>query len=157
MVMSAVRDIIDRKKAEQKFRGLLESAPDAMVIVARDGTIALVNSQTERLFGYGRGDLLGRPVEILAPHRFRTRHQENRGGFFGHPRARAMGQGLQLFGLLVANPWGRRGIRAACGTKSLSPPTIGASYQALAFPSPSSDSPVTALGDGRVVTAKEGD
>src|SRR5581483_10547628 len=59
LVMSAVRDVTDRKKAEQKFRSLLESAPDAMVIASRDGTITLVNTQTERLFGYSRTELLG--------------------------------------------------------------------------------------------------
>jgi PAS domain S-box-containing protein len=99
MVMSAVRDISDRKKAEQKFRGLLEAAPDAMVIVGRDGRIALINSQMERLFGYPREELLGREVEILVPERFRAHHQGHRSGFFGQPRARAMGAGLQLFGL----------------------------------------------------------
>jgi protein-histidine pros-kinase len=98
MVMSAVRDTTDRKKAEQKFRGLLEAAPDAMVIVGRDGRIALVNSQMERLFGYAREQLLGQPVEILVPERYRDTHARHRGGFFGQPRARAMGAGLQLFG-----------------------------------------------------------
>jgi protein-histidine pros-kinase len=99
LVMSAIRDIADRKKAEQKFRGLLESAPDAMVIAARDGTITLVNSQTERLFGYQRAELLGKPVEMLIPERFRAKHPGHRAHFFVQPRARAMGEGLQLYGL----------------------------------------------------------
>jgi PAS domain S-box-containing protein len=99
MVMSAVRDITDRKKAEQKFRGLLESAPDAMVIVGRDGRIALVNSQTERLFGYRREDLLGQMVEILVPERYRAKHPGHRHGFFSEPRARSMGAELELHGL----------------------------------------------------------
>jgi len=99
IVMSAVRDVSARQKAEQKFRGLLESAPDAMVIVARDGTISLINSQTERLFGYQRAELLGRPVEVLVPERYRGRHLAHRGGFFSQPRARAMGAGLELYGL----------------------------------------------------------
>jgi PAS domain S-box-containing protein len=98
MVMSAVRDITDRKKAEQKFRGLLESAPDAMVIVGREGRIALVNSQMERLFGYPREELLGRSVDMLVPERDRAQHAHHRTGFFGQPRARAMGAGLQLHG-----------------------------------------------------------
>src|SRR5579871_3656190 len=99
IVMSAVRDVSARQKAEQKFRGLLESAPDAMVIVARDGAISLINSQTERLFGYQRAELLGRPVEVLVPERYRGRHLAHRGGFFSQPRARAMGAGLELYGL----------------------------------------------------------
>jgi PAS domain S-box-containing protein len=98
MVMSAIRDITDRKRAEQKFRDLLESAPDAMVIVARDGNITLVNSQTERLFGYRRGELLGKPVEILVPQRFHDKHPLHRGHFFAQPRARPMGKGLELHG-----------------------------------------------------------
>ena len=98
MLVSAVRDITDRKRAEQKFRDLLEAAPDAMVIVARDGNITLVNSQTERLFGYRRGELLGKPVEILLPQRFHDRHPIHRAHFFSQPRARAMGEGLQLLG-----------------------------------------------------------
>ena len=99
MVMSAVRDITDRRRAEQKFRALLESAPDAMVIVGRDGRIALVNSQTERLFGYKRSELLGQPIEILVPERYRARHSGHRGTFFDQPRARSMGAGLELYGL----------------------------------------------------------
>jgi PAS domain S-box-containing protein len=98
MVMSAVRDITGRKKAEQKFRGLLEAAPDAMVIVGSDGRIALTNSQMERLFGYPREELLGQPVDILVPERYRGAHARHRGEFFGQPRARAMGAGLQLSG-----------------------------------------------------------
>ncbi len=99
MVMSAVRDITDRKKAEGKFRALLESAPDAMVIVGRDGKIALVNSQTEKLFGYRREQLLGESVDVLVPLRYRHRHGEHRASYFTQPRARSMGAGLELYGL----------------------------------------------------------
>jgi PAS domain S-box-containing protein len=99
LVMSAIRDISVQKRAEQKFRGLLESAPDAMVIANRGGEIVLVNAQTERLFGYPREELLGKKVEILVPERFRGVHPGHRTGFFNAPRARSMGEGLQLHGL----------------------------------------------------------
>lgn len=99
LISSAVRDISDRRRAEQRFRSLLESAPDAMVIVDRAGTIVLINSQTEELFGYPRKELLGQPVEKLVPTRFRERHFEYRDGYIAAPKVRAMGAGRQLFGL----------------------------------------------------------
>lgn len=99
LVSSAIRDISKRKKAEDKFRGLLESAPDSMVIVNRDGRIQLVNAQTEKLFGYSRDEMVGQWVELLVPQRLRGRHPEHRMGFYADPRARSMGSGLDLHGL----------------------------------------------------------
>lgn len=99
MVISAIRDVTARKSSEDKFRALLESAPDAMVIVDQRGRIVLINSRTEELFGYPRGELLGYPVEVLIPERFHDRHLHHRSSFFGDPRQRPMGEDLQLFGL----------------------------------------------------------
>ena len=98
LVMSAIRDISERLKAERKFRGLLESAPDAMVIVNQSGQIVLVNSQAEKLFDYQRDAMLGMPVEMLIPARFHSAHPGHRSSFFREPRPRAMGAGSQLFG-----------------------------------------------------------
>ena len=97
-------DISQRKKAEeslqsseQMFKGLLESAPDAIVIVNQEGEIVLVNSQTEKMFGYTRSELLNQKVEILLPKKFRREHPGHRRGFFNDPKTRAMGAGLELY------------------------------------------------------------
>jgi len=77
---------------------LLEAGPDAIVIADEQGRILLVNGQTEELFGYDRRELLGQPVELLLPGRFRPRHVHHRADFLAEPRTRPMGQGLELFG-----------------------------------------------------------
>ena len=84
---------------EDKFKSLLEAAPDAMVIVDQAGRILLVNSQTENLFGYAREEILGHNVEELVPQRFHAIHPSHRDGFFAEPRVRPMGAGLELYGL----------------------------------------------------------
>jgi PAS domain S-box-containing protein len=89
----------ERERAKEKFRGLLESAPDAMVIVNRQGEIVRVNSQTERLFGYSRDELLSHSVEMLVPERVRNKHPEYRAGYFDAPEVRPMGARMSLYGL----------------------------------------------------------
>ena len=83
---------------EARFRGLLESAPDAVVVTDREGRIQMVNAETERMFGYRRDELLGRFVEMLVPARLRTGHGDHRVRYTAAPRPRAMGSGLALTG-----------------------------------------------------------
>ncbi|MFH8448079.1 PAS domain S-box protein [Streptomyces fungicidicus] len=85
--------------AEERFRGLLEAAPDAIVIVDDTGTIRLVNAQTEALFGYRREELLGQAVELLVPRRLRGHHTLHRNAYAANRQVRPMGAGLDLHGL----------------------------------------------------------
>jgi len=93
------RDITERRKAEDKFRGLMESAPDAHIIVNEKGQIVLVNSQAEKLFGYSREEMIGRPIELLIPTEQRDGHVKLRDGFIAQPVARPMGAGVDLHAL----------------------------------------------------------
>jgi PAS domain S-box-containing protein len=85
------------KQTEDRFRVLVEAAPNALIMVGADGIIALVNAQTEQLFGYQRGDLLGQSIEMLLPERFRHHHVGLRSGFLAAPGMRPMGVGRELF------------------------------------------------------------
>ena len=96
LVSASVRDITDRKKSEEKFRSLLDSAPDATVIVNEKGIIQVTNHQTENLFGYSREEMIGQPVEILIPGELRGKHEHHREGFVKAARVRTMGEGIEL-------------------------------------------------------------
>ncbi|HKY92690.1 MAG TPA: PAS domain S-box protein [Nevskiaceae bacterium] len=100
LAVAAIRDATARKAASDQFRALLESAPDAMIIIDRTGHIRLVNAQVENLFSYRRAALIGKPIEVLLPERFRGQHVGHREGYFHTPKVRGMGMNLDL--------WGRR-------------------------------------------------
>jgi PAS domain S-box-containing protein len=99
-ILESNRDVTARAKEELKFRGLLESAPDPMVIVDGDGVIRVVNARTEAVFGYSRNELIGQKVELIIPERFRSDHVIKRERYAQCPVARAMGENAEL--------WGRR-------------------------------------------------
>ena len=99
MVLRNMTDISPRERREERFRRVIEFAPSAMIIVDAAGLIEMVNAQTERVFGYARGELLGKPVEMLVPERFRGHHGSLRSGFLEAPASRPMGAGRDLYGL----------------------------------------------------------
>jgi PAS domain S-box-containing protein len=99
------RDFTERKKAEEalrasenRFRSLFEFSPDAIVVTNQEGKIAEVNAHVQEAFGYERSELLGQPIEVLIPERFRIAHPGHRADYAAHPRVRTMGAGLDLYG-----------------------------------------------------------
>ncbi|KWO88030.1 hypothetical protein WM32_09525 [Burkholderia ubonensis] len=93
------REIGERKRAEEHFRQVVEAAPNAMIMVNGDGRIVLVNSQTEKVFGYARKELIGQGIDVLVPERFRPHHPDYRSTFLRDPRSRPMGAGRHLYGV----------------------------------------------------------
>lgn len=94
--IAAIRDVTERRAAQRRFRDLVESAPDGIVIIEASGNIALVNSQTEALLGYRRDQLIGQPVEMLVPESLRDGHVAKRNQFIHQPEKRPMGGKLSL-------------------------------------------------------------
>lgn len=92
------RDLSERRQSEEKFRWILESAPDAISIVDSEGKIQVVNAQTESVFGYSREEMIGREVEMLIPDRYVSKHHHHRQDYNADPKTRAMGVGLELYG-----------------------------------------------------------
>ncbi len=99
MVVGEVEDITQRERTEKMFQRVVESAPNAIVMINSESRIVLVNSRTEKYFGYRRDELLGQPIEILIPKRLRQHHPEYVESFKSEQRARPMGLGRNLFGL----------------------------------------------------------
>lgn len=95
---SLQREISERNQAEEKFRLAVEASPNGMIMVDQSGTIVLVNSETEKLFGYDRSELVGAPIEMLVPNRFRGDHPHERAAFFATPSKRRMGAARDLHG-----------------------------------------------------------
>jgi PAS domain S-box-containing protein len=98
-VLSAIVDISERKHAEEMFRLAVEACPNGMVMIDRTGKIIMINTEIERLFGYARGELVGRTVDILVPERLRQQHVQHRWEFAMRPESRRMGANRDLFGL----------------------------------------------------------
>ena len=93
------RNKLALQRSEVGFRQVVESAPNAIVMIGPTGLIEMVNAQTERVFGYTRDELLGKPIEMLVPERYRPNHPELRKSFFADPVSRPMGAGRDLYGL----------------------------------------------------------
>lgn len=97
--VTELRVMLDAKLMDTRFRDLLESTPDGIVMANQTGHIVIANSQAEKLFGYDHGELRGKSVDLLLPQRYRHAHVSHRFNFFLQPRKRSMGSGLDLSGL----------------------------------------------------------
>ncbi len=98
LILGLLAQRANRRRAEGRFRQMLEGAPNGMLMVGRDGAVVLANAQMEKLFGYPKAELLGRPVDMLVPERFREGHGAHRDHFFAKAEVRPMGAGRDLFG-----------------------------------------------------------
>jgi PAS domain S-box-containing protein len=98
-VSKIAHDISERRRAEGRFRQVIEGAPNGMVMIDQAGKITLVNTQVEILFGYSRDELLGQAIELLVPKRFHSHHSAYRAEFMKSPLTRPMGAGRDLYGV----------------------------------------------------------
>ncbi|MBX9626898.1 MAG: PAS domain S-box protein [Gemmataceae bacterium] len=98
LIAALVVQLMKRRRADERFRRVVETAPVGILLVGPDGAVVMANDQAVRLFGYARGELLGRPVELLVPDRARDRHPADRGRYFDAPAVRPMGLGRELTG-----------------------------------------------------------
>ncbi len=97
-ILEINHDVTERRHLEAKFRGLLESAPDAIVVAGLEGRIQMLNAQAERVFGYPREELLNESVEVLVPERLRSDEHRNWANLFCQPKRRFLGASLELYG-----------------------------------------------------------
>jgi PAS domain S-box-containing protein len=98
LIREVVQEIDERRRSEERFRLVVEHSPNAILLVNALGRIVLVNSESERLFGYRREELIDKPIEVLVPERYRSNHPGHLAEFFAAPSARHMGAGRELFG-----------------------------------------------------------
>ncbi len=98
LVGEILTNALARKRAEERFRTAIDAAPNGMVMIAADGTITMATAPIERMFGYAAEELLGQPVELLLPERYRVQHVRDRSSFLAAPQTRAMGAGRDLYG-----------------------------------------------------------
>ncbi|TXE13932.1 PAS domain S-box protein [Seonamhaeicola algicola] len=98
-ILGTCQDITLQRMAEIKFRGLLESAPDAMIIVNDQGLIQIINKQTEKMFGYSPGELINKPVEVLIPKRYSKKHKLHTEGFFTNPKSINLLERSEFYGI----------------------------------------------------------
>jgi len=99
LMYATALDVTERRQAEMMFRKLLESTPDAMIIVNSEGKIILINKLAEQTFGYAREEMIGQDLELLIPHRFRAGHNQYLANYRAAPHVRPMGSDIELWGL----------------------------------------------------------
>ena len=151
-IIVSARDVTDRVSAERaheaaeaRFRDVIESAPDAMVLVDSDGMITLVNTQAKKLFGYRREELLGHRHELLIPETLRVRHRDHSARYRADAQPRPMGAGLELFARrkdgtqfpveISLSPLTTAQGTVVCSATATSPPVTGSSVSSNSAPS----------------------